>query len=179
MQLIHAPQTEARTLSSPIMDDPQQVLAEHWPMLSRIAASFAHDLVHRQDLLQDISIAVWHALPRWRGEGSQRAFVARVAHNRAIDVLAREQRLPTASLEEALPDPLADPVRHAESDQQRQALLIAVRRLPLGYRQVVSLSLEGFSQREIAQVLGMEENAVAQRLSRARRQLRDWMGATR
>ena len=38
------------------------------------------------------------------------------------------------------------------------------------------LTLEGLSHREIAEVLGVEENAVAARLSRARRQLRTLLG---
>ena len=40
------------------------------------------------------------------------------------------------------------------------------------------LALEGFSQREIAGSLGLEENTVTQRLSRARRQLAQWLGGT-
>jgi RNA polymerase sigma factor (sigma-70 family) len=160
-------------------DQVQDILRAHWPMLARLAGSYATDLARRDDLLQEIGIAVWQALPRWRGEGSLRAFVARVAHNRAIDALAHERRQPAGVEDDTLSDPHADPLRHAQAGQQSEVLLGAVRRLPLGHRQVVSLSLEGFSQREIAQSLGMEENAVAQRLSRARRQLRDLMGGSR
>lgn len=148
-------------------------------MLARLAGSYARDLARRDDLLQEIGIAVWQALPRWRGEGSLRAFIARVAHNRAIDALAQERRVPTGVLDDNLRDPHADPLRHAQAGQQREDLLAAVRQLPVGHRQVVSLALEGFSNRETAQVLGLEENAVAQRLSRARRQLRGLMGAIR
>lgn len=147
-------------------------------MLSRLAYSYTRDIARRDDLLQEVSIAVWQALPRWRGEGSLRAFIARVAHNRSVDVLATEQRLSARVLDDGWPDPNADPLRHAEAQQQRDELLSAVISLPLGYRQVVALALEGFSHREISDALGLEENAVAQRLSRARRQLRDLMGAS-
>jgi RNA polymerase sigma-70 factor (ECF subfamily) len=47
-----------------------------------------------------------------------------------------------------------------------------VRALPLGHRQVVTLLLEGLSQREIAEVLGTTENAVNVRASRARTAMR-------
>jgi RNA polymerase sigma factor (sigma-70 family) len=43
-----------------------------------------------------------------------------------------------------------------------------VRQLPLGLRQVVVLTLEGLSQREIADVVGITEGNVAVRLTRAR-----------
>jgi RNA polymerase sigma-70 factor (ECF subfamily) len=151
------------------------VLREHGGMLARIAASYEGDAARREDLLQDISIALWKALPAWRGDASLRTFAARIAHNRGIDHLARQRG--DAELDEAHADPTADPQRHAELQQQREVLVHAVQRLPLGHRQVVVLALEGFSQREIGQVLELEENAVAQRLSRARRQLREYMGA--
>jgi len=157
-----------------------EVLQAHWPMLARMAGSYARDPARRDDLLQEISIALWQALPRWRGdEGTLRAFIARVAHNRAMDALASEQRHRGNSLDEQLPDPDADPLQQAERAQQHDGLLLAVRQLPLGLRQVVLLALEGFSQREIGQALALEENTVAQRLSRARRQLRERMGGSR
>ncbi|WP_254057355.1 sigma-70 family RNA polymerase sigma factor [Stenotrophomonas sp. ZAC14A_NAIMI4_1] len=156
------------------------VLQTHWPMLARMAGSYTREPARRDDLLQEISIALWQALPRWRGEGGTlRAFIARVAHNRAMDALANERRHRVSSLDEQLPDPDADPLQQAARAQQHDGLLQAVRQLPLGLRQVVLLALEGFSQREIGQVLGVEENTVAQRLSRARRQLRERMGETR
>lgn len=152
------------------------VLREHGPMLARIAASYESEPARRDDLLQEISLAAWRALSAWRGESSLRTFLARVAHNRAIDHLARERRALGEDLDDGLPDPGAGPLHHAEAAQRRQDLVAAVRRLPLGQRQVVVLALEGFSQREIGDALGVEENTVAQRLSRARRQLQDWLG---
>ena len=147
-------------------------------MLARIAASYERDPARREDLLQEISLALWRAMASWRGEASLRTFAARVAHNRAIDHLSKYRRLGEDELDERHPDPVADPLGHTEAQQRRNALLNAVQRLPLGLRQVVVLALEGFSQREIGQALALEENTVAQRLSRVRRQLRDELGAT-
>lgn len=156
--------------------DIDAVLREHAAMLARMAASYEADPARRQDLLQDISVALWKALPRWRGEASLRTFVARVAHNRAVDYLARQCRDRSDELDERHVDPLADPAGDAERQQRRAGVLAAVQRLPLGQRQVVVLALEGFSLRETGQALSLEENAVAQRLSRARRRLREWLG---
>lgn len=155
--------------------DIETVLREHGPMLARIAGSYESERARRDDLLQEITMAVWRALPAWRGDASLRTFTARVAHNRAIDHLAREQRAQGDELDEHHPDPDASPLRHAETAQRREDLVAAVRRLPLGQRQVVVLALEGFSQNEIGQALGLEDNTVAQRLSRARRQLQQWL----
>ena len=52
--------------------------------------------------------------------------------------------------------------------QESTRLADAVRRLPLPYRQVVVLLLEGLEYREIAEVLGISESNVGVRLNRAR-----------
>lgn len=161
---------------SPPTTDIEAVLREHGPMLARIAGSYESEPARRDDLLQEISVAVWRALPSWRGDASLRTFAARVAHNRAIDHLAREKRARGDELQDDHEDPDASPVQHAVAHQRRQGLLAAVRDLPLGQRQVVVLALEGFSQREIGQALALEENTVTQRLSRARRQLQSVLG---
>jgi len=159
------------------MDAAGVALREHWPLLVRIARSHARDPARCDDLLQEMAIAAWRAIPRWRGDGSLRAFIARVAHNRAMDALTALPSAP-AVLDVDIPDPHADPLEHADADQRRDRLLAVVLGLPIGQRQAVVLALEGFSQREIGEALGLDENAVAQRLSRARRHLREALGET-
>lgn len=169
-----APRPEPVALETPPRIE--DVLREHGPMLARIAGSYEAEPARRDNLLQEITLAVWKALPRWRGEASLRTFAARVAHNRALDHLAREKRSLGEELFDEHVDPAPGPLQHAEARQRRGDLVAAVRRLPLGQRQVVVLALEGFSLREVGEALGLEENTVAQRLSRARRQLNDWLG---
>ena len=153
----------------------EDVLTEFGPMLARTAATYERDPVLQQDLLQDISVALWRALPRWRGEAPVRGYVARIAHNCGADHVGRHSRHLGADLEDSLIDPGSGPSDQAQTHQSRQSLLDAVRRLPLGQRQVVVLSLEGFTRVEIAQALMIEPDAATQRMSRARRALRHYM----
>jgi len=91
----------------------------------------------------------------------------------SITHLAR-RRLPTVDAGEELEveDATADPERALSSEQQGRRLLEAVHRLPLAYAQVVTLTLEGMSYAEIAEVLGITETNVGARLTRAREMLR-------
>ncbi len=59
----------------------------------------------------------------------------------------------------------------------QESLLAAIRRLPLDYRQVVTMVLDELPQTEIAAVLGISESNVAVRLHRARKLLRQQLGA--
>ena len=118
-------------------------------------------------------MAIWRALPRFRGECSERTFLFRIAHNRAIAHLAR-RRLPTVEAVDELEieDAGPDQEEALSSEQQGQRLLGAIRRLPVGYAQVVTLTLEGLGYAEIADVLGISETNVGARLTRARQMLR-------
>ena len=151
----------------------EAVLEAHGPALGRLAASYARDSGEREDLVQEIVVAIWKALPRFRGECSERTFVFRIAHNRGIAHLAR-RRVPTAGAADELDvqSPGPNPEQALSKAQQGERLLEAVHRLPLGYRQVVTLTLEGLGYAEIADVLGITESNVGARLTRARQMLR-------
>jgi RNA polymerase sigma factor (sigma-70 family) len=147
-----------------------RLLGLHESAVRRLALSYERDPARRQDLVQDIWLAVWQALPAFRGDCSERTFIYRIAHNRSVSHIQHWHRRRTETLDDhatvATPD--ADPERSA-SDRQRQARLqSAVQQLPLGLRQVVVLTLEGLTQREIGGILGISDNNVAVRLSRAR-----------
>lgn len=145
------------------------LLREHAGLLSRIATSYEADPALRDDLLQDIALALWRALPAWRAEAPLKAFMARVAHNRgATHVVDRMRRSPAVSLSEQLIDLKHGPDEYAQLEQGRLRLQSAVRALPLAIRQVVTLALEGFSHAEIAETLGISPNNVAVRLNRAK-----------
>ena len=124
-------------------------------------------------LLQEIVVAVWRALPRFRGACSERTFVFRIAHNRGITHITRH-RLPTTALTSdlELADAKPSPEQTLAAQQQQRRLRAAVQRLSLGHRQVVTLVLEGMTYGEIADVLGITESNVGARLTRARQLLR-------
>jgi RNA polymerase sigma-70 factor (ECF subfamily) len=77
--------------------------------------------------------------------------------------------------DDALMDTKPGPERAAIAAGDRDHLLRAIRELPLGLRQVISLALEDLPNAEISAVLGITENNVAVRLTRARAVLRDRM----
>jgi RNA polymerase sigma factor (sigma-70 family) len=166
---------EARRLLEERYD---RLLKEHGPALSRVAASYEAVLSRREELAQEIALAIWQALPQFRGDCSERTFVFRIAHNRGLSHAWRRKAAPpedAAAIEPA--DPRPSPEEKADAGQRRERLLAAIRSLPVAYRQLLTLTLEELSQAEIAQVLGITENNVAVRLSRAKKALREALGS--
>src|SRR3954469_13757464 len=58
----------------------------------RLCAAYAFDAADREDLFQDIFLAVWRALPGFRGEASTRTWLYRIAHNVALTSQTRVRR---------------------------------------------------------------------------------------
>ncbi len=150
-----------------------ELLEKHGAAVRRLASLFERSRADRDDLVQDIWLAVWRAWPRFRSEASERTFVLRIAHNRAVSyVCQRHPQHHDLAAAADVADAAAGPERRLASRQEAERLLEALRTLPLVSRQVMSLSLEGLAQREIADVLGTSESNVAVRLHRARAHLR-------
>jgi RNA polymerase sigma-70 factor (ECF subfamily) len=159
----------------------ERLLAELGPGLARVARVYARGGAEADDLAQDIAVALWRALPDFRGDCSERTFAYRIAHNRGIShAEARRAREATTQLVE--PPSVADPRPGADeaidAARRREALWTALAALPIGPRAVLSLALEGLTHEEIASVLGSTANSVAVRLSRARAELRAKLNET-
>ena len=164
----------------------QRLLTDNGGALRRVAATYEADPSRQEDLLQEIHLALWRALPSFRGESSERTFLFRIAHNRGLSHLLKNKRTPTVELEALedeeqeglLRDARPDPERRAVSKQDRERLLEAIRALPLVPRQILTLCLEGLSHRDIGEVLGLKENHVAVQLHRARQKVRAQLEGT-
>jgi len=152
-----------------------QLLSGNGGALSRLAASYTNNPSDRDDLFQDIALAIWKALPGFRGESSERTFIFRIAHNRAITYIAQRRPAAASSDEVEVPDPRPNPEKGFAREQQETRLFEAIHRLPIEYRQVITLTLEDMSYTEIADVLGIGESNVGVRLNRARQMLRDML----
>lgn len=147
-------------------------MEQYGPMLGRIAASYERDPDLRKDLLQEMALALWRALPTFEERSSIKTFVARVAHFRGSSHVAKEMRQANAYQldEEMMQLPAAEIDVSDKIDRDR--LMQAVRRLPLKLSQVATLALEGFEARDVAEALGISANNASVRLARAKELLR-------
>jgi RNA polymerase sigma factor (sigma-70 family) len=150
------------------------------PALFRLAASYESRADAREDLLQDIRLALWTALSGFRGECSLRTFVYRIAHNRGLShAYKRRRQLQGADEPGEIVDVKSDPESAAIENGMRERLTGAIRSLPLPYRQVITMMLDNLPYAEISQILGISESNVAVRLNRARAMLREKLGQLR
>jgi RNA polymerase sigma factor (sigma-70 family) len=147
----------------------QRLLDTYTPALRRLCSVYVRNPADRQDLLQEIALALWKALPSFRGEASERTWLYRVAHNVAISNSMRARRRREVQSDEY------PPTATSNEDVRHEQLLDAVRRLEPVDRELVMLYLEGLTTREIGAVLGISEVNAGVRLTRTRRRLSEML----
>lgn len=154
--------------------DADQVIVQFAPALARVAASYERDRGLREDLFQEICLAVASALPRLEDEAKLKPFVFRIAHNRAVSHVAKRVREPRPGPDaDSLPSGAPGHEQALIASERTAALLDAVRRLKLPYRQVITLVLEELSYEEIAAALGLTVSNVGVRVNRAKERLKE------
>ena len=147
----------------------ERILRDHSALAQRLASSHEANPELARDLTQEILVAVWRAWPAFRQQCSERTYVARIAHNRIATHISRAVRQPVmVELSEELATAAPTPEELAMRGDESRRLMAVVRTLPIAYREVAILLLEGFSPAEIADTLGLTPNAVAIRGTRAR-----------
>lgn len=158
----------------------RRLLGDFGAALQRLANSYEEDAGLREDLLQEILLALWQSIPQFRGESSERTWLYRIAHNTAISAMVSRNR--RREREQVLPEHFEpssgfeSPEGQLARDEQHQALFQAIRGLPLTDRRIVTLHLDGLSYAEIEQVTGLSQSAIATRLSRARGRIVETLG---
>lgn len=139
------------------------------PDIQRVARRYANDAATRDDLAQEIRLALWVALPKHRGDASARTYVLRIAHYCGAKFARRQPRWrPEIECIDASKD-LFDALACAD---QRRRLHAAVEALPSHERRALELLLSGLSYKEIARRLEISEGSASVRVSRARKRLR-------
>ncbi|MFT6818475.1 MAG: RNA polymerase sigma factor (sigma-70 family), partial [Myxococcota bacterium] len=59
----------------------EEIHRDFGPAVSRQVASYLPPGQNREDLVQDIWLAIWRALPRFRGDSSTKTYLFRIVHN--------------------------------------------------------------------------------------------------
>ena len=134
--------------------------------MRRLSTVYAASPSDREDLVQDIFLAVWRALPAFRGDASERTWLYRIAHNVALTWQTRDRR---RRFREAVLDDHVQPTN--ETDLRRLDLNRTIAKMTPADRTLTLLWLEGLSAAEIEHVTGVKAGTVAVRLSRIRKQL--------
>jgi RNA polymerase sigma-70 factor (ECF subfamily) len=139
----------------------------------RLAYAMLGDAHVCEDVIQDVFLQIWKALPSYRGEASPSTWIFAITRNHCLTWRAKMQTRRTLST--ADPGVLAALEERCSAPPDGWSALDAaalVKQLPHQYREIVTLFyLEEKSHEEVAAMLGIPVGTVKTYLHRARKHL--------
>jgi RNA polymerase sigma-70 factor (ECF subfamily) len=132
-----------------------------------VCSRYVQDEMEAEDIMIMGFVRVFEKINTFKSEGSFEGWIRRIMVNEALGHLRKQKSLKlTVNLE----DSYQEPVFTAEDTElEAEDLLILIQQLPDGYRMVFNLyAIEGYSHKEIGEMLGISENTSKSQLSRAR-----------
>jgi len=162
-----------------------QLVARHERAVFNVALRYMRSREQAEDVTQEAFLRAWRSLESFRNDAGEgfRAWLLRIASNRALDVLRASSRRPADSLDSKLDDdesawepegkdegPLAFAVRGDLGTRLEDAL----GQIHPDQRLVIILSdIHGHAYAEIAEIAGVPIGTVKSRINRGRARLRE------
>lgn len=143
------------------------------PRVLGYATRLLNDRMEAEDVAQDAMLRLWKIAPEWRqGEARVTTWLYRVVTNLCTDRLRKKRGVALDAIAEPA-DGRASVAEDLIAAERAEALNAALARLPERQRQAVVLRhLEGATNPEIAQVLGISVEAVESLTARGKRTLK-------
>lgn len=134
-----------------------------------------------EEAAQEAFLSAWQGLPFFRGDSAFSTWLYRLTANACVDLLRKENRHQGPSLEDEtvsadMADPAPTPEQSVEQRELRGQIEAGLRSLSPEHRAVLVLrELHQLSYDEIADTLSLDLGTVKSRISRGRRQLREFL----
>lgn len=133
-----------------------------------VCLRYAGNAEDAQDLLQEGFIKVYRNLHRFRAEGSFEGWIRRVFVNSSIEHF-RKKSLQLSKVSDKEEDTIENADTSALDNLAERDIIALIQELSPGYRTVFNLYVvEGYSHKEIADLLGISEGTSKSQLARAR-----------
>jgi RNA polymerase sigma-70 factor (ECF subfamily) len=153
------------------------LLERYEPKLLRYGKKFVSNRQDIEDIVQDVFLSTYQNIQGFDTNQKFSPWVYRIAHNRFIDAIKKNTRIPLVSFD--FDTLFAHPVdENEESERERREMRDMIDRglekVPIKYREVLVLHyLEELQYKEISEVLRIPQGTVGIRLQRAKKALRD------
>jgi RNA polymerase sigma factor (sigma-70 family) len=134
---------------------------------------YAHNREDAEDMLQEGFIKVFAQIHTFEKRGAFEGWVRRIIIHTCINILKRNKKF-TDSVDIIYANTLQSKGENIPSLLQAKQVVECIKLLPLGYRTVLNLyAIEGFSHKEIADMLDIEESTSRSQYTRAKTMLED------
>ncbi len=151
----------------------RELYNKYSPKMLAVCYRFAHNREDAEDMLQEGFIKVFLQMHTFENRGAFEGWIRRIVVHTCINILKKNKKFSNSV-----------DIIHATGVQVREESVSAIiqakqvveciRMLPIGYRTVLNLyAVEGYSHREISNMLDIEESTSRSQYTRARAMLED------
>jgi RNA polymerase sigma factor (sigma-70 family) len=150
----------------------QELYNRFSPRMYAVCLRYAGNTEEAEDILQEGFVKVFKKLDSFRSEGSFEGWIRRIFVNTAIEHFRRKRYLmPVTEKEE---NTIEGKYLSVLDDLAARDIMALVQELSPGYRTVFNMYVvEGYTHKEIADMLGISEGTSKSQLSRAKVILQD------
>ena len=148
-------------------------LEENQNIVHKICRMYTYDQQSHKDLFQEITIQLWRAFPKFRGDSKFSTWMYRVALNTAITLYRKKKRSIKTQDYEAISFKISDEPYDDQTEQQLYVMYTAVKELNDIEKALVFLYLEDKNYKEISETLGITEVNARVKMNRIKTKLRN------
>lgn len=147
-------------------------LEKHQNIAHKICRIYTNDQETHNDLFQEITIQLWKAFPKFRGDAKFSTWMYRVALNTAITIYRKSKRnIKTQNIDD-ISFKIKAHEYDDETEQQLKLMYKALKQLNDIDKALVFLYLEEQSYREISNTLGISEVNARVKMNRIKTKLK-------
>ncbi|MES2850007.1 MAG: sigma-70 family RNA polymerase sigma factor [Bacteroidota bacterium] len=143
------------------------------PRMLGVCYRFAKNREDAEDMLQEGFIKVFSQMHQYRNEGALEGWIRRIIVHTCINALKKNKKF-SDCVDIAYAGHIGIREEAIPSIMQAKEVVECIRSLPLGYRTVLNLyAIEGYSHKEIGNMLDIEESTSRSQYTRAKTMLED------
>ena len=143
------------------------------PKMLAVCYRFAHNREDAEDMLQESFIKVFSQIHTFQNKGAFEGWIRRIIVHTCINHLKKNKRF-NESVDIINASAIQVREESIPSIVQAKQIVECIRLLPIGYRTVLNLyAIEGYSHKEIAEMLDIEESTSRSQYTRAKQMLEE------
>ena len=149
-----------------------ELLQKHQNIVHKVCRLYTNNADAHNDLFQEITIQLWRAYPKFRGDSKFSTWMYRVGLNTAITLYRKSKRRINTQEFDAVEFKIKAEEYDDTEEQQLKLLYKAVHQLNDSEKALVFLYLEDKSYREISATLGISEVNARVKMNRVKKKLK-------
>src|ERR1035437_6350039 len=154
-----------------------EIVKTYQKMVARTVKGMLGDSVYADDVGQEVFIKLYYSLPEFRGEARLSTYIQKIAVNLTLNEIKRRKRFFSIFSQKGNNEMFEYEIADQDNQERRETSEIvnkALQAMDPKFRIILTMRmLQGYSTKEVAEILDLPMGTVLSRLSRVQEQLRN------